>query len=222
MRATKKTSKKNIDGKIFFISRNELGFFSKCFFYFPKLTSFSENRQQSKGPHRQNACVTRASRERYFHAIKTNQFYSKSECHNTQDACVKRKSRVSRAILTRHATKSNQEWFYRVSRGDPASMTWAIRYFPIPWRSLQSVKMLFFSKFLQNLIFFNCKKYSDLPITVRTSQSCIQFEDGRMDRGVYVVWAIRYFPIPLRSLQSVKMLFFSKFLQNSFFFNCKK
>ena len=35
---------------------------------------------------------TRASRERYFHAIKKNQFYSKSVCHSTQDACAKRKS----------------------------------------------------------------------------------------------------------------------------------
>ena len=44
MRATKKTSKKNnIAGKIFFISRNELVFFSKCFLspeidcFFPKI-----------------------------------------------------------------------------------------------------------------------------------------------------------------------------------------
>ena len=36
----KKTSKKNIAGIIFFISRNKLGFFSECFFYLPKLTVF--------------------------------------------------------------------------------------------------------------------------------------------------------------------------------------
>ena len=36
---------------------------------------------------------TCASRERYSHAIKKNQFYSKSVCHDTQDVCAKRKSR---------------------------------------------------------------------------------------------------------------------------------
>ena len=35
MRTTKKTSKKNLAGKIFFISRNELVFF-EMFFYLPK------------------------------------------------------------------------------------------------------------------------------------------------------------------------------------------
>ena len=47
MRATEKTSKKNVAGKIFVISRNELFFFSEYFFYLPKLTVFFGNRQQS-------------------------------------------------------------------------------------------------------------------------------------------------------------------------------
>ena len=41
MRATKKNKqKKNIAGKIFFISRNELVFFGMFFFLSPKLTCF--------------------------------------------------------------------------------------------------------------------------------------------------------------------------------------
>ena len=40
IRSTKKTSQKNIAGKIFVISRNKLGFFSECFFLSPKLTRF--------------------------------------------------------------------------------------------------------------------------------------------------------------------------------------
>ena len=44
-----------------------------------------------------HASVTRAIFSRDY----KNQFYRKSVCHNTQDACVKRKSRVSRAMLTR-------------------------------------------------------------------------------------------------------------------------
>ena len=39
----KKTSKKNIAGKIFEMNL----FFSECFFYLPKLTVFFGNRQQS-------------------------------------------------------------------------------------------------------------------------------------------------------------------------------
>ena len=46
-----KTSKKTA-GKIFFISRNELGFFSECFFLSPEIDwVFFGNRQQS------NACA---------------------------------------------------------------------------------------------------------------------------------------------------------------------
>ena len=41
----KKQAKKNIAGKCFFISWNKLCFFSKSFFYIPKLTCFI-NRQQ--------------------------------------------------------------------------------------------------------------------------------------------------------------------------------
>ena len=40
MRSIKKTSKKNIAGKIFFISRNKLVFFSKCFFLSPGMDCF--------------------------------------------------------------------------------------------------------------------------------------------------------------------------------------
>ena len=41
MRATKKTSKKNTTGKIFFIYRNEIVFFRNVFFSLSKLTFFS-------------------------------------------------------------------------------------------------------------------------------------------------------------------------------------
>ena len=108
--------------------------------------------------------------------------------HSTQDACVKHKSHVSRAILTRHATRSNQEWFYGVLRENRMEILDMVsKVFPNAVTSLQSVKMLLFYKFLLNSIVSTVKKKeSDLPTTMRTSQTCIQFEDGRMDRGVYV------------------------------------
>ena len=58
MRATKKQAKKNIAVKIFFISRNELVFFRNVFFYLPKLTVFSKNRQQSnaRAGQKKNTC----------------------------------------------------------------------------------------------------------------------------------------------------------------------
>ena len=57
MRATKKTSQKNIAGKIFFISRNELVFFQNVFLS-PKLTVFLQNLQQSnaRAGQKKNTC----------------------------------------------------------------------------------------------------------------------------------------------------------------------
>ena len=55
----KNKQKENIAGKIFFISRNKLVFFSKCFFYLSKLAVFSGNRQQSNAHLTQcnSACI---------------------------------------------------------------------------------------------------------------------------------------------------------------------
>ena len=39
-KVNEKKQAKKLAGKIFFVFRNELGFFSKCFFLSPKLTVF--------------------------------------------------------------------------------------------------------------------------------------------------------------------------------------
>ena len=50
MRATKKTSKKNIAGKMFFISWNKLGFFLNVFLSPEIYCFFLRNQQQSYAP----------------------------------------------------------------------------------------------------------------------------------------------------------------------------
>ena len=129
-----------------------LSFTGSCFGLHYSLTFYY------KGPHRQSACVSRASRERYFHAIKKISFIV-NQCVITHRTGA---SSVSRAFLARCSRVTRQNQIKSDFIACRVRIAWKSREYDVGNKvfpntvtvpTIRKIVILF-----RNSIFFNCKK----------------------------------------------------------------